>query len=336
MSVESPHEAGEDLAAHSPAAMPQRSGDDSWDDGIRALTRRSNARGLVHLAGHVTIMVALGVLWWHWRSSFTGIPLLLAYGFSLATMFSSMHESAHRTAFRSPALNDLVAWWSGVLAFTNSTHYRFFHGWHHRYTQIPGKDPELDELKPSGWWTYFATVSALHWWYCKIRDLSLMALGRMDRFPYIPAQAKGKVARSARLQILTYLVTGALATYLSAWSFVLLWIVPLLVGMPFLRSILLAGHYGCSLDGCSTSNTRTTLTVAPVRFLMWGLTYHAEHHHHPGIPFYALGKAHGVLADRMVHIERRGYLGVHRKIIAHLLRTPRSGSADDVRSLLES
>ena len=37
--------------------------------------------------------------------------------------------------------NDLVGWIAGVLSFYNSTFYRHFHAWHHRYTQE--RDPEL-------------------------------------------------------------------------------------------------------------------------------------------------------------------------------------------------
>jgi hypothetical protein len=40
------------------------------------------------------------------------------------------------------------------------------------------------------------------------------------------------------------------------------------VGQPILRFILLAEHTGCTLDDNSLTNTRTTLTLAPLRFLM--------------------------------------------------------------------
>ena len=49
----------------------------------------------------------------------------------------------HQTAFASRATNDLVGWIAGVLSFYNATFYRHFHAWHHRYTQDPGRDPEL-------------------------------------------------------------------------------------------------------------------------------------------------------------------------------------------------
>ena len=58
-----------------------------------------------------------------------------------------MHECVHRTAFASRLANDLVGWIAGVLSFYNSTFYRHFHAWHHRYTQDPARAPELMNSK---------------------------------------------------------------------------------------------------------------------------------------------------------------------------------------------
>jgi hypothetical protein len=52
-------------------------------------------------------------------------------------------QCVHQTAFASGATNDLVGWIAGALSFYNATFYRHFHAWHHRYTQDPGRDPEL-------------------------------------------------------------------------------------------------------------------------------------------------------------------------------------------------
>ena len=54
-----------------------------------------------------------------------------------------MHECVHRTAFASRTANVIIGWIAGVLSFYNSTYYRHYHSWHHRYTQDPTRDPEL-------------------------------------------------------------------------------------------------------------------------------------------------------------------------------------------------
>jgi fatty acid desaturase len=65
------------------------------------------------------------------------------------------------------------------------------------------------------------------------------------------------------------------------------------------------------------TNTRTTLTLWPLQFLMWNMPFHAEHHLYPSIPFHALLVAHQPLKQYFAHRER-GYVQVNRDIIARL------------------
>ena len=84
------------------------------------------------------------------------------------------------------------------------------------------------------------------------------------------------------------------------WATPLLyWIGPQLLGQPFLRAYLFAEHTGCTLDRNGLTNTRTTLTSAAVRLLMWNMPFHAEHHLYPSIPFYRLPDAHRAMQDRL-------------------------------------
>ncbi len=89
------------------------------------------------------------------------------------------------------------------------------------------------------------------------------------------------------------------------------------MGQPFLRLLLLAEHSGCSFGSDGTTNTRTTLTIAPVRWLMWNMPFHAEHHLYPSLPFYALPAAHRWTAPHLSHLDP-GYLAVHRQLVSQL------------------
>ena len=53
------------------------------------------------------------------------------------------------------------------------------------------------------------------------------------------------------------------------------------------------------MDRNGLTNTRTTLTNAAVRLLMWNMPFHAEHHLYPSIPFHRLPDAHATLRDRL-------------------------------------
>lgn len=283
---------------------------------LATLNQRSNYQGFLQLAFHLSIMGASGYLWaTQFDRWFVALPALVVYGFTLASMFATMHESVHRTAFASNRTNEIVAWLAGLLSFYNSTFYRRYHKWHHRYTQLPDKDPELSDRKPSNLWEYFLEISGYLWWQGKLRGYLRMALGRLDDCPFIPQTAQSEVIRSVRLQLGAYAAAIALSVAVGQPWFFLGWLLPLAVGQPILRLILLAEHTGCTQDDNPLTNTRTTLTIAPIRWLMWNMPYHAEHHLYPSIPFHALPAAHEKLCDRFTHVEQ-GYLKVNRNLIA--------------------
>jgi fatty acid desaturase len=287
-------------------------------DELTNFNTRSNLQGLLRLTGHLTILGISGYLWaTNLDRLFIAIPFLFVYGFSLAAMFAVVHECGHRTAFANNHINDIVAWWAGVLSFYNSTFYRRYHKWHHRYTRIPGKDPELTDRTPDSLWQYGIELSGLLWWWGKLRGHARIALGLVDECEYIPATARAEVIRSTRLQLLVYAIAICISVYFAQPWFVLYWLLPLAVGQPFLRFILLAEHTGCSLDDNSLTNTRTTLTFAPLRFLMWNMPFHAEHHLYASIPFHALPAAHDRLKSHFQTVDP-GYINVNLGIISKL------------------
>jgi fatty acid desaturase len=289
---------------------------------LKHLNQRSNWKGTVQTLGHLAILAVSGGLWATQRQLWwVAIPALVVYGFSLATAFAPVHEGVHRSVFTNKRLNDALAWGAGLLSFYNSTFFRRYHKWHHRYTQVEGKDPELEDATPSNLGEYLWHVSAIPWWIGKLRGHVKVATGRIEDIPYIPAEARGEVIRSTRLQLLVYAAAIALSIGLGQPWFLLYWLLPLALGQPLLRLILLAEHTHCTPKDDPLTNTRTTHTLWPIRFLMWNMPFHAEHHLYPSIPFHALPAAHSILAPHLSHVAQ-GYSRVNRDIIAALGSTP--------------
>ena len=281
---------------------------------LKDLNTRSNLNGLIQLGLHLGIIGTSGYFWLTTSSWFSKIPALIVYGFSLAAMFAVVHECCHRTAFANNRLNDLVAWWAGVLSGYNSTFYRRYHKWHHRYTQIEGKDPELEDAKPSNIREYILEISGYNWWVGKIKTHYKVATGKLDRMPYIAENVRDEVIKSDRMQLAVYVSAIAISLVFQQPWFITFWLLPLAVGQPILRLILLAEHTGCSNDNNPLSNTRTTLTWFPIKLMMWNMPFHAEHHLYPSIPFHALPKAHQELKEHFAFVDR-GYLKVNRNIV---------------------
>jgi fatty acid desaturase len=284
---------------------------------LARLNERLDGPGLRQLLGHLAVLLAGGLLWGSelaWPLRLAGLVLL---GGGLAFAFCAMHESGHRTAFASRRLNDTVAWWAGVLSFYNADFYRRYHQWHHRYTHQVGLDPELEDRPPHNLVSYLLELSALPWWLGKLKGHWRGLRGDFAGSPYIPAEAAPAVTLSIRRQAAVY---GLLLLTSLPWgNGVLLWfwLLPLAVGQPLLRFVLMAEHSGCPFCSDGLRNTRTTLTLAPLRFLMWNMPFHTEHHLFPSLPFHTLAEAHQQLLPRPEHVAR-GYLNVHRAFLADL------------------
>ncbi len=85
---------------------------------------------------------------------------------------------------------------------------------------------------------------------------------------------------------------------------------------------MLAEHTGCTQNRNGLTNTRTTLTNAAVRLLMWNMPYHAEHHLYPSIPFHRLADGHAALRARLGFVQR-GYVRWHLRLLRQLRTVPR-------------
>jgi fatty acid desaturase len=294
---------------------------------LAALNQLRDGPAWIRLASHLLTIAAGGLAWGHqsWPLPLRLVGLVVC-GLGLATSFAGLHECSHRTAFRTRALNDGAAWLLGLLSFYNATAYRRYHQWHHRYTHQPGLDPELDDPVPTTAAAYLLEISGWHWWSGKLTSFARLLWGDLSAVPYFNAEVIPAVRRSAWLQVGVYGAIAAVSLVGGNGFLLWFWVLPLAVGQPFLRFVLLAEHSGCSFSSDGTTNTRTTLTLWPVRWLMWNMPFHAEHHLYASIPFHALPSAHAHLAPHLRHIDP-GYLAVHHQLLSNLpaLALPSSG-----------
>ena len=300
----------------SPTADPGGKGDQLLPEALLAdLNQRRGWPAWRQLVGHGALLIGAGGLWGMaslpWPLRVLG---LLVLGWGLAFSFCGMHECAHRTAFVDRERNDTLAWWFGVLSFYNADFYRRYHQWHHRHTHQPGLDPELEDAPPTTLTGYWLELSGLPWWIGKLRGHWRGLAGDFRANPYIPEEAAVRVRQSLRRQFAVYGALLLLSIPEGNGFLLRFWLLPLIVGQPLLRFVLMAEHGGCSFTANGLANTRTTLTVAPLRWLMWNMPFHAEHHLYPSLPFHALPRAHALIVHHLAHCER-GYLRVHRRFL---------------------
>ena len=196
---------------------------------LRALGRRSDLHGAVQCAAHAACLSGTGLLVWLAEPLwYLLIPTMALQGVAIVTLFAPMHECVHRMAFASRAANDTIGWIAGVLSFYNSTYYRYFHAWHHRYTQDPARDPELLYPKARTRIEYFKQITGFMFWFRRAVDYPALALGGARRLPFVPDSARRRVALSVSAQLLIYL-TGAVSIALGFRGVLYFWLLPALL-----------------------------------------------------------------------------------------------------------
>ena len=288
---------------------------------LERLSRRTNGHGLAYFLGHYALIGLGGWLCW---TTFPGPWFWPVFAFQAVVtgfLFSPLHECAHGSAFRSRALNETVLWITALVYVVPPYYFRYFHLGHHRFTQVPGKDPSLVLPEPATFGQYLWYCAGLWFWWRNLTWMIKHACGFVHpaSATCVPAGRRGLMVLEARIMVLLYAMLFALAVYFGfLWVLVAAWIAPRVAGEPVQRIIRVAEHVGCDESPDLLRNTRTTLTHRFVNAIAWQMPYHAEHHLFPNVPFHALPAVHALVADRVV-VEPRGYLAGQRRIIRRLL-----------------
>jgi fatty acid desaturase len=291
---------------------------------LRTLQVRSDRKGWERLGIHLGFLIAAGAL----VAASSGWLILAAVfvlGLVQVALFAPAHETMHQTAFASRRTNAIVGWLTSCPSLLNWHFYTAYHLAHHRNTQIAGLDPELMAEAPVSLRGYILRVLGVPFWTFRLKVVWDCWRGDLGAYQFISVAAAPKIVRSVRAMTLVMVGGAVAAGQVFGWTAPLLyWIAPQLLGQPPLRAYLLAEHTGCTEDRNGLTNTRTTLTCAPVRLLMWNMPYHAEHHLFPSIPFHRLVDAHALIRAKL-SVLQPGYIRWNIGFVQSLLR--RSGSS---------
>ena len=287
---------------------------------LKPFAKRTNRAGLIHFAGHMALLALTGILVWQALGRWWIVPAMLAHGFVMAFLFAPCHECSHGTPFRTRWLNETVYWIVCLIYIVPPTFFRYAHATHHTYTQIRGRDPDMMPERMT-LWDYAFYVTAYRFWERNILWFLRHPFGLIDpaqRY-YLPESEIPRAVREARIVLALYGLVAAGALWLASPAPLIYWIIPRLVGEPFMRWTRIAEHGECPEGGDLRENTRTTQTSRFVRFLFWNMPYHAEHHLCPMVPFHALGRLHKEVGDKL-HPVGEGYPAVHAAVLAKISR----------------
>lgn len=274
---------------------------------LRDLYHRSLALPLLQSAVNLALYAALA---WAAASSVWCFALWPAMGFVLSGFLAAAHDCLHGTFVNTKRGNRIAgaAWCVPILV--DFTLYKYPHLTHHRYTRQPGDSEEWVVVHSFG--GYVREMFAHNPFSGAVKAI-LAAVGRLPA--YIDTDSKRRAARmDGVLVVLWLLAMGALTVVFPRVLVAVYW-APYLFFNSMVRLSALPEHAGCGEGPDVRRSTRSVISNALVRTVLWNGNFHAEHHLHPAVPSCNLAELSRRLGDE--HMQRvRSYLGFH----LHLLR----------------
>jgi fatty acid desaturase len=278
---------------------------------LKALTRRSDAKGLAQGLGHLALVAGTAFFAW-WSVGRLAWPLVVAAFFVHGTVLSflggagAMHELSHGTPFRTRWLNEVFLAIGSFLTWSNPALFRASHARHHQYTVHHGLDGEVVlpgrfRVRDFLWQLAFNPVGV----YRQLRGHVRLALGILEGDwekriigdgDAASLAVKARVVAWARVLVIGHLTLGAAFGVIGQWILIPIVLTPFYAGW---LAILCAipQHLGMKGDVPDWRLCGRTVLINPVfRFLYWNMAFHVEHHMYAAVPFHALGKLHRLIA----------------------------------------
>ncbi len=270
---------------------------------LKQLMRRSDGPAIRYTLLWLALLVLFGGAgaWAFVAGNLVWIPLLAVYGVLYGSASDSRwHEAGHRTAFKTPWMNDVVYQIACFLIMRSPTVWRWSHTRHHTDTLIVGRDPEILSMRPPALGrialNFFGLVDVPRAMWVML----VHASGRLtdEEKTYVPEVEWRRVYREARVWVVIY--AAVIVTSVMTWSILPL----LLIGGPRLYGAWLhlvfglTQHAGLAEDVLDHRLDSRTVYMNPIfRFLYWNMNYHVEHHMYPLVPFHSLAALHEEIKD---------------------------------------
>lgn len=268
---------------------------------LKAISRRSDRPGLIHLAQWLLGLALTGTLVWWTLGTVWVWPAMFVHGVLLTVpAYAFSHETAHGTAFRTRWLNEAVLWVTSVLYIEEPLHRRYTHTNHHTFTWHVGKDSQMPFDTPMGFAGWLVETSGIGLMRFHVSALWNLAVGRpTDIMKMVASEAElQKMIRNARIFVLIYAAIAGLIFAGATW---LLWflVLPRLLGAPVMLLFTLIQHVELQENSPSIlESSRSFTTTWLGRFLYMNMNHHVEHHLYPQVPFHALPELATAITDQ--------------------------------------
>ncbi len=302
-------------------------------DEIRALSARSDLAGFWAVGSTWAVIAGAFAVLAAFPHPVTFALAVFVIGGRQLALAILMHEAAHRTLFKTRALNDVLGdWVCARIVWNDLGKYRKHHIDHHAFTRTD-RDPDasLSDPFPTSRRGLARKLARDLTGVTGIRRIIGQILMDAGVYEYtVAADVKRRPRDGRRLRdyiregvrntsgvvATNLLLAGVLAATGHAWLYAAWFVAYLVPFSVFVRIRSLAEHACTEKTEDALRNTRTTragllarATVAPIR-----VNYHVEHHLLVSVPYFRLPEMHRMLRERGALAEPPGYLDVLRQV----------------------
>ena len=289
---------------------------------LKVLSVRSDAKGAAQTG---SFLIAIGVttttiIMIPASAILALVPVLLIHGVLLNCLYAGQHEMSHWTAFRTRRLNDVFGHLFGLVTLNPFLTDRWMHFAHHRATQDPRRDPELMGIKAYSRASYLMDLIGIDFWRRRVGAIIATAAGRgLESAWWLGPRERRLVIWEARAHVAIWGVIAVASVAYGSADAVLFWIGPLFATKCLHQLQNTGEHTGMPQTPDVFVNTRTLKGPAPLRWLMWNMSYHTAHHAYPATPFHALPRLHAEIARNLPHpIPTLSYIAAQKAIFESL------------------
>ena len=295
---------------------------------LKELSKRSDKPALIWFGSYFLLLALAGILvvltWGTW---WTIAPLMI-YSALWGCAASGVHETCHKTPFRTVRFNEFVLWAFGWMAQMEPIAVRWGHLGHHSFTHFDEGDTELSEPNPVTWKLFFKIGSGLGGAYFYWKALLAQAFGHItsEMLDFIPSKNVKPAIRNARIMVGFYALFALWALIAQSWLPVLLTFAPRILGGPVTGLLHLTQHTCLQMNVRDHRlSTRSFIASPLTRYFYFNMNYHVEHHMFPMVPFYNLPRLHAAIKDQLPE-PCDGLTGVFKEIIGGINRQRKAPS----------
>lgn len=234
---------------------------------------------VVKLAEQVTMLGIGGWLVLGTRNPATAIIGICLIGAAYARNLELMHECMHFLAFRSRRANRFFGTLLGLPMLTSFEEWRYSHSQHHADVRNEGFQFKLEEI--DSWVELLSHFLMVHHYRDAFAKMYRSLRGGVDA----PASSRAAVNRNYRLMLAIVGAAAVGSIVLESWTFVLLWLLPLVVAGVVNFHIQLPEHYQC--DTATNDAMRNSRTIEASGIAAWFVNnnnFHTSHHWMPTAP----------------------------------------------------